>query len=124
QALSLAQEITYRGGQPYPMSGLGDVLVVRGDLAGARKQYEQALAVCEEIKDEDFTAQIPVAFSFIALQERRFSDGEALARRSVAVFDKTNSTSSSAWANALLARNLLSAGNLAEARRAAAEAVI
>ena len=123
QALSLALEITYRGGQPYPMSGLGDVLVVRGDLAGARKQYEQALAICEEIKDEDFAAQIHTALAFVALQERRFSDGEALARQSAAVFDKTNSTSSSAWAHALLARNLLSAGNLAEARGAAAKAV-
>jgi serine/threonine protein kinase/Tfp pilus assembly protein PilF len=123
QALSLAQEITYRGGQPYPMSGLGDVLVVRGDLAGARKQYEQALAICEEIKDEDFAAQIHTALAFVALQERRFSDGEALARQSAAVFDKTNSTSSSAWAHALLARNLLSAGILAEARGAAAKAV-
>lgn len=123
QALSLAREITYRGGQPYPMSGLGDVLVVRGDLAGARKQYEQALAVCEEIKDEDFAAQIHTSLAFVALQERRFSDGVALARQSAAVFDKTNSTSSSAWAYALLARNLLSAANLPEARRAAAEAV-
>src|SRR6266404_2030535 len=123
QALSLAQEITYRGGQPYPMSGLGDVLMVQGDLAGARKRYEQALAVCEEIKDEDFAAQIHTALAFVALQERRFSDGEALARQSAVVFDKTNSASSSAWAHALLARNLLSAGNLAEARRAAAEAV-
>src|SRR6267143_134258 len=123
QALSLAQEITYRGGQPYPMSGLGDVLVVRGDLAGARKQYEQALAICKEIKDEDFAAQIRTALAFVALQERRFSDGEALARQSAAVFDKTNSSSSSAWAHALLARNLLSAGKLAEARGAAAEAV-
>src|SRR6266478_3258082 len=123
QALSLAQEITSRGGQPYPMSGLGDVLMVQGDLAGARKRYEQALAVCEEIKDEDFAAQIHTALAFVALQERRFSDGEALARQSAVVFDKTNSASSSAWAHALLARNLLSAGNLAEARRAAAEAV-
>jgi len=123
QALSLAEEITYRGGQPYPMSGLGDVLVVRGDLAGAGKQYEQALAICEEIKDEDFAAQIHTALAFVALQEQRFSDGEALARQSAAVFDKTNSTSSSAWAHALLARNLLSAGNLAEARGAAAKAL-
>ena len=122
-ALALAREITYRGGQPYPMSGLGDVVMVRGDLAGARKQYEQALAICEEIKDEDFAAQIHTALAFVALQERRFSDGEALARQSAAVFDKTNSTSSSAWAHALLARNLLSAGNLAEARGAAAKAV-
>jgi tetratricopeptide (TPR) repeat protein len=105
------------------MSGLGDILVVRGDLAGAGKQYQQALAICEEIKDEDFAAQIHTALAFVALQERRFSDGEALARQSAAVFDKTNSTSSSAWAHALLARNLLSAGNLAEARGAAANAV-
>jgi serine/threonine protein kinase/tetratricopeptide (TPR) repeat protein len=123
QALTLAQEIAYRGGQPYPMSGLGDVVMVRGQLAGAQRRYKQALAVCEEIKDEDFAAQIHTSLAFVALQERRFSDGEALALQSAAVFDRTKSPANSAWAHALLARNLLSAGNLAGARGAAAEAV-
>jgi tetratricopeptide (TPR) repeat protein/TolB-like protein len=123
QALALAQEITYRGGQPYPMSGLGDVLVVEGDLTGARKEYEQALALSEEIKDEDFAGQINNALAFVALAEGRFLDGEALARQSAAAFDKTNASASSATSHALLARNLLGAGNLPAARTAATESV-
>ncbi len=123
QALAIAQEITYRGGQPYPMSGLGDVLLARGDLVAARKQYEQALALCEEIKDEDFASQIGSALSFVALTEGRFSDGEALARKSAAAFEKTNATASGAWAYAVLSQNLLGAGNLNDARVAATKAI-
>jgi hypothetical protein len=59
----------------------------------------------------------------LALQEGRFSDGEALSRESAAVFDKSNSTSSSAWAHAVLARNLLNEGKLTEARAAAGQSV-
>lgn len=124
QALALAQEISYRGGQPYPMSGMADVLLAGGDLAGARKQYEQALAICEEIKDEDFTAQIQTALASIALYERRYSDGVGLARQSVAQFDKTNSTSSGAWAHAVLARNLMGADNLKDAQSEAGRALV
>jgi tetratricopeptide (TPR) repeat protein/tRNA A-37 threonylcarbamoyl transferase component Bud32 len=123
QALSIAQEITYRGGQPYPMSGMADVLLARGDLAGAQKQYELALAICEEIKDEDFAAQIQTALASVALFEARFSDGEALARKSVSQFDRTNSASSGAWARAVLARNLLGEGNLKDAQSEASEAL-
>jgi eukaryotic-like serine/threonine-protein kinase len=123
QALAMEREISYRGGEPYSISGMGDVLLARGDLAGARKEYEQALAICAEIKDEDFTAQINTTLAFLALQEGRYSDGEALAHQSALVFDKTNSTASGAWAYAILARNLLSEGKLAEARNAAARSV-
>jgi len=124
QALALGQQISYRGGQPYPMSGMADVLLARGDLAGARKQYEQALAVCEEIKDEDFGAQISTALATVALLEGRFSDGEALARRAGDEFEKANSTASSVWAQAVLARNLMGEGNLKDAQAAASHAVI
>jgi tetratricopeptide (TPR) repeat protein/TolB-like protein len=123
QALAMAREINYRGGEPYSISGMGDVLLARGDLTGARKEYEQALAICAEIKDADFTAQINTTLAFLALQERRYSDGEALARQSALVFDKTNSTASGAWAYAVLARNLLSEGKSAEAQKAAGQSV-
>ena len=123
QALALAREITYVGGQPYPMSGLGDVLLARGDLAGARTQYEQALALCEEIKDEDFASQIHNALAFLALVEGRFADGEALARQAAAAFEKTNSSASGAAAHAMLARNLLGEGKLAEAGSAATQSI-
>ncbi len=122
QALVLAREISYRRGEPYPMTGLGDALVAQGDLAGARKQYEQALALCKELDDEDFSAQINVSLASIALAEKRYSDGEALARLAVAGYEKGNSAGNGAWSQAILARNLLGAGKLAEAQGAASKA--
>jgi eukaryotic-like serine/threonine-protein kinase len=123
QALAMAREISYRAGQPYPMAGRGDVLLARGDLVGARKQYEEALAICAEIKDEDFSAQIRTTLAFVDLIEGKFSDGAAMAGQTAAAFDKTNATASSAFAHAILARNLLGEGHLNEAQAAASQAV-
>ena len=123
QALAMAREIAYRRGEPYPLSGLGDTLLARGDLAGARQQYEQALALCQEMNDQDFTAQLDVSLASIALVEKRFRDGEALARQAAAGYEKANSSGNNAWAHAILARNLLGRGNLPEARSAAAKAL-
>jgi hypothetical protein len=91
-------------------------------LAGARKQYEQALALCKELDDEDFTAQIQGSLASIALYEKRYADGEALARQAVAGYEKANSSGAGAWSQAILARNLLAAGKLAEAQSAVAKA--
>jgi hypothetical protein len=55
--------------------------------------------------------------------EKRYSDGEALARRAQVVFEKSNSVDDSARAQSILAWNLLSAGNLREAKTASAKAV-
>jgi tetratricopeptide (TPR) repeat protein len=123
QSLALVREITYKGGEPFPVAGMGDILLARGDLGGATKQYEQALALCAENKDEDFAAQIHTSMAVIALLEKRFSDGEALARQTAVSFEKSNSQGNNAWAHALIARNLLSEGKVAEARDAAAQAM-
>jgi tetratricopeptide (TPR) repeat protein len=123
QALALTREISYRRGEPYPVTGLGDALVAQGDLAGARKQYEQAIALCKELGDEDFAAQINVSLASIALAEKRYSDGEALARLAVAGYEKGNSAGNGAWSQAILARNLLAAGKLSEAQGAVTQAI-
>jgi len=123
QALAVVRQINYRAAEPYSISGTGDVLVFRGDLAGAAKKYEEALAICVENKDENQAAQIRASMAFIALAEKRFSDGEKLAREALAVFEKANSTGSNAFAHAMLARNLLGEGNLMEARKAAGQAI-
>ncbi len=123
QALAIAREIAFRRGEPYPISGTGDALLGQGDLAAATKQYEQALALCQEMHDEDFSAQIEVSMAFVALLEKRYSDGEGLARQAAPVFEKSNSGGNAAWARAILARNLLAAGNLADARTEATKAM-
>jgi tetratricopeptide (TPR) repeat protein len=123
RSLSLHREIAHRHGEPYPMTGLGDVLLAQGDLAGAGKQYDQALALSKDTNNEDLTAQINVSLAQIALVEKRYSDGEGLARKGAAGYQKADSPDGQAWAQAVLARNLLGAGKLKEAQSAAQKAV-
>jgi eukaryotic-like serine/threonine-protein kinase len=123
QALAIAQETSYRRGAPYPIAGMGDALLAQGDLPAATKHYEQALAMCKEMDDEDLAAAIRMSMSHIALIEKRFSDGESLARQAAAIYEKSNSSGSSASAHAMLARNLLGAGDLKRAEEEAAKAV-
>jgi serine/threonine protein kinase/tetratricopeptide (TPR) repeat protein len=123
KSLVLHRQISYLGGEPYPISGLGDALLAQGDLAGARKHYEQAFALCKGIKDEEFSAELEVALASVALAEKRYADGVSLARQATAVIEKSNSSPSEAWAEALLARNLLGAGNLVAAQSAAEKAI-
>ena len=118
QALNLTREIAYRRGEPYPLSGQGDVLLARGDLVEARKRYESALALSREMQDEDFVAQLDVALATIALFEKRYADGQALSQSAVAAYAKANSVGNGAWAGAVLSRNLLADGKLAEAQAA------
>ncbi|MGB7727083.1 MAG: hypothetical protein WBL50_03560 [Candidatus Acidiferrum sp.] len=75
------------------------------------------------MKDEDFGAQVRTAISFLALLEKRFRDGGGLARQAATAFDKNNSLGNGAWADAILARNLLGAGKLHEVRAEATKAV-
>jgi len=56
----------------------GDALLAQGDLAGARKQYEQALALCKQLDDEDFTAQIQGSLASIAWYEKRYAEAFSL----------------------------------------------
>jgi len=122
QSLTMTRDTAYRRGEPYPISGLGDVMLARGDLAGAKKQYEQALPLCKEMNDEDCEAQLNVGLAAIALAEKRYAEGEVLARASAAGYQKANIAGNWAWAEAILARNLLGSGNLSDASAAASKA--
>ena len=123
QALAMTKEMSYRRGQTAPTGGIGDALFAQGDLPAARKQYEQALALAKELNDEDYIAQVGASLASVALAEKRFSDGEALARQSAAAYEKSNSWGNAAWAEAILARNLLGENKLADAQNAVAKAM-
>jgi ribosomal protein S16 len=105
------------------LSGLGDVSLAQGDLEGATAKYQEALALCKEMNDEDFAAQLNVGLAVVALAEKRFADGANLAGQAAGVYEKSNVPANAAWAEAIRARNLLGAGNLAEAQPAAAKAL-
>ena len=123
KALALDRETGYRVGEKHPIAGLADVLRTQGDLEGARKQFERALALSKETNDENFMAQVDVALASVALAEKRFADGASLARQATAQFAKSSSTQDEVFSQAMLARNLLGAGNLPEATSAAERAM-
>ena len=122
QSLAMATQSSYRRGEPDPISGIGDVLLAQGGLPAARRQYEQALALCKEMNEEDSIAQLSTSLAALALAEKRYSDGEALARQAITWYQKVKSNNE-AWAQAVLARNLLGAGKLKDAQSAAAKAM-
>jgi tetratricopeptide (TPR) repeat protein len=123
QALNLMREISFHSGEPYPASGLGDASFMEGDVAGARKQYEEAFRLAHEAHKDYRAAQIQTALAMVALEEKRFADGETLARSAMATFDKDNAVANSARARAVLARNLLAQGNVPEAQIHAEKAI-
>jgi serine/threonine protein kinase/tetratricopeptide (TPR) repeat protein len=123
QAADMMREISYRHGEPLPVSGIGDTLFAQGDLAGARKQYEEALAIAKEVNDADVTAQDTASLASIDLAEKKYADGEALARQSAESYEKSSSWGNAAWAEATLARNLVGEGKLTDAENAAAKAI-
>lgn len=123
QALSRMREISFLSGEPYPAAGLGDASFMQGDIAGARKRYEEAFRLAQEAHRDDRAAEIQTALAVVALEENRLADGEALARSAIVTFDRDNSVENSVWARAVLARNLLAQGNLAEARIQAEKAI-
>jgi tetratricopeptide (TPR) repeat protein len=117
------REISFRVGEPYPTAGLADAMMMEGDVAGARKQYEAALQLSQDAHQDDHAAQVQTALARVALEEKRFNDGEALARGAIVTFDKDNVADNGAWARAILARNLLGEGKLPEAQTLAAQAL-
>jgi serine/threonine protein kinase/tetratricopeptide (TPR) repeat protein len=122
-ALALNREISYRRGEPYPIAGIGDALLPEGDLQGARQKFNEALTLCKELNDEDFVAQQQVSLATVDLFEDKYSEGEDLARQAIAGYEKDNSTGNAAWSQAVLSRNLLGDGKLAEATAAAEKAL-
>lgn len=123
QSLAMARQDGFRRGEFYPLSGLADVQAARGDLEGARAKYEQVVSLCEQMEQKNFAAQARVSLAFVALEQKRFSDGEALARLAVSEFDEERANQEDAWAHAVLARNLLAENKIDEARVAALKAV-
>jgi len=123
QGLALVRQLAYKRGEPGPLGGIGDTYFYQGDLVNGRKNYEASIALTKELDDQEYGAQVSVALAALALAEKKYSEGETLAAQSAARFEKTNSTGNEAWAEAILARNLLGDGKLQDAQTAAAKAI-
>jgi DNA-binding winged helix-turn-helix (wHTH) protein/tetratricopeptide (TPR) repeat protein len=101
------------------MLDLGEVLEAQGDLAGARSQFEQALAIAQKIGALVNAAESQEELAGLAIEEGHPEQAEALLRGAIVEFEKEKSDPDSSSAYTLLSRALLMQGKLDEARTTA-----
>jgi DNA-binding winged helix-turn-helix (wHTH) protein/tetratricopeptide (TPR) repeat protein/TolB-like protein len=104
----------------YALWGLGSVLFQEADFSGARKMYEQALAIRTSARDEFTIAETQVGIADLSLEEAHSPvEQEAAMRQVIEVFQKRKAPDDETLAGCVLARALLVEGKAA----AAADAV-
>jgi len=98
---------------------LGEALEAQGDLAGARSQFEQTLAIRQKMGALDLTAESQTELAALDIEEGRTEEAGSLIRAALTEFEKEKSDPDSSTAYTLLSRTLLIQGELDEARKAA-----
>jgi len=102
---------------------LGDALMVQGDLAGARRQYQQALETRQKLGEQDLVAESQVSLANLALEEGHPEQAEPLLRPAIAEFETEKETPDATSAYTALSKALLAQGKLAEARQTIQRAI-
>jgi eukaryotic-like serine/threonine-protein kinase len=97
------------------MIELGEALEAEGDLAGARAQFEQTLAIREKMRQFDLAAESQVELAALSIEEGHPDRAESLLRTALAEFEKENGDPDSASAYVQLSRSLLLQGKAADA---------
>ena len=100
------------------MMVLGDVLEAKGDLVGARRQFEPALAMREKVGAQNLVEETQMELAELALEEGRPEQAEPLLREAIAEFEKEKGDPDASSAYVLLSRTLLLQNHVAEARHA------
>jgi tetratricopeptide (TPR) repeat protein len=100
------------------MMVLGEALKAGGDLAGARTQLEETLAIRQRIGALGLVAENQVELASLAIDESRPERAEPLIRAALEEFEKEKADPNASNAYTLLSRALLMQGKLDDARKA------
>ncbi len=112
-----------QGGYQYrtgAMMVLGETLQAEGNLAQAREQFEQSLAIRQRMAAMDLVAETQEDLAELALHERHPEQAESLLRSALAEFEKEKSDPDASSAYTQLSRALLMEGKVGQAGEAAA----
>jgi eukaryotic-like serine/threonine-protein kinase len=115
-----------QGGYQYltgAMIELGDVLEAKGDLVGARSQFEQTVPTREKMEAADLAAESRVEIAALSIEEGHPEQAEPLLRSAIAEFEKEKGDPDASSAYTHLSRALLVQGKVDEARAAVEQAI-
>ena len=113
----IARKIEDKNATAYVLSGMGDVALDRGDLALARKRYEEALALRNQAGEKQTAAESRVSLAKLAIEEGHGSDAETSARSSQQQFHQEQQADDELSASIVLIDALLAQGKQGEAQK-------
>jgi eukaryotic-like serine/threonine-protein kinase len=102
---------------------LGEVLEQQGDLPGARTQFQQSLALRQQVGAADLVAESQVELGVLSIEEGHPEQAETLLKGAIPEFEKEKSDPDAASAYTHLSRALLLQGKVDEARSAVERAI-
>ena len=98
------------------MIELGEALEAEGDLADARQQFEQTVAIRQKMGEAGLVQESEVELASLDLEENHPEQAEPLLRGAIAEYEKENEDPAASSAYVLLSRALLAEGRFDEAR--------
>jgi serine/threonine protein kinase/tetratricopeptide (TPR) repeat protein len=115
-ALDIKRNLHNRHSEAYTLSALGDLHLYEGDIPGARKSFEEALAIRTQLAEKGTATQDSLSLARLTLEDGHPEEALEAARKAAVDFHAQNQADYEAAAHTLVARCLLQAGKLAEAK--------
>jgi tetratricopeptide (TPR) repeat protein len=123
EAVDIQREIDDKSYYAVSLMSMGRLRRQRGDSDGARKNYEEALALRQQSGEKGLAADAQVALGELDCDSGRASEAETLAREAIQEFRAEREADPEIQSEALLSRSLLQQGNLEDARKAVTRAL-
>jgi hypothetical protein len=101
----------------YSTFQLGEIALMRGDLALAKQRHGEALAIRTALGEKGTAAESRSALAVVALEDGKATEAEKLAASAAEVFTAQSAPDNEAMARATLALATLAQGRRAEATR-------
>jgi eukaryotic-like serine/threonine-protein kinase len=119
KSLATWQKLDDQGDSAYAMWSLGGLLLQEADFSGARKRYEQALAIRTSAGDDLTIAETRLGLADLSLEEAHAPvEQEGAMRQVIEVFEQQKARDDETQAWSILARALLAEGKAATANEA------
>jgi tetratricopeptide (TPR) repeat protein len=110
--------IKLKSGEAHALSGLGQVLLARGDLAASRRELEASVTLWTAIGEQAPLAEGRLPLARLAWEEQRFAEAESEARAAAEVFAREEMPDLEAQARALESEAAAAQGHAAAAETA------
>lgn len=123
QAVGIQHEIDDKSYYAASLVSIGKLRRQTGDSDGARKVYEEALALRRQLGEKGTVAETQMALAELDCDFGQAFDAETLAQAAIQEFQTEREADNQIQSEALLSTALLQQGKLADAQRAIARAL-